>query len=75
MALFIPSEPPRSQLGHLRQLAKRASTHVSALQLGTMSIGESSWAAGMGKMNKDMSFKLLDTYYDHGGNFIDTAPN
>ncbi|KAF8591643.1 Aldo/keto reductase [Ramaria rubella] len=27
----------------------------------------------MGSMNKESSFKLLDAYYDAGGNFIDTA--
>lgn len=29
----------------------------------------------MGEMDKEMNFKLLDTYYDAGGNFIDTANN
>jgi len=29
----------------------------------------------MGNMDKDGSFKLLDAYYDFGGNFIDTANN
>lgn len=27
----------------------------------------------MGSMNKENSFKLLDAYYEAGGNFIDTA--
>ncbi len=27
----------------------------------------------MGSMNKESSFKLLDAYFDMGGNFIDTA--
>ena len=39
-----------------------------------MSIGDA-WGAGMGQMNKDSSFKLLDAFYDAGGNFIDTANN
>jgi aryl-alcohol dehydrogenase-like predicted oxidoreductase len=26
-------------------------------------------------MNKEQSFKLMDAYYDAGGNFIDTANN
>ena len=30
---------------------------------------------GMGSMNKEQSFKLLDAYYEAGGNFIDTANN
>ena len=40
-----------------------------------MTIGDK-WAEfGMGAMNKETSFKLLDAYYDAGGNFIDTASN
>jgi aryl-alcohol dehydrogenase-like predicted oxidoreductase len=30
-------------------------------------------AKSMGSMDKAQSFKLLDAYYDAGGNFIDTA--
>ena len=30
-------------------------------------------AFGMGAMDKASSFKLLDAFYDAGGNFIDTA--
>ncbi|KAF8875320.1 NADP-dependent oxidoreductase domain-containing protein [Infundibulicybe gibba] len=40
-----------------------------------MSIGDKWEAGGMGSMNKESSFKLLDAYYDNGGNFIDTASN
>jgi aryl-alcohol dehydrogenase-like predicted oxidoreductase len=47
---------------------------VSPLQLGAMSIGEA-WAGGMGSMDKAAAFKLLDAFYDAGGNFIDTANN
>lgn len=40
-----------------------------------MSIGEK-WAdQGMGSMDKETSRKLLDAFYDAGGNFIDTANN
>ncbi|KAI0760166.1 Aldo/keto reductase [Fomes fomentarius] len=40
-----------------------------------MSIGDK-WAAhGMGAMDKASSFKLLDAFYEAGGNFIDTANN
>ncbi|THH13999.1 hypothetical protein EW146_g6282 [Bondarzewia mesenterica] len=39
-----------------------------------MSIG-TTWGKGMGEMNKESSFKLLDAYYNAGGNFIDTACN
>ncbi|KAJ3530255.1 hypothetical protein NMY22_g8647 [Coprinellus aureogranulatus] len=76
MALFTPSEPPASKLGHLRQLSSTAGVHVSPFQLGGMSIGESTWAqVGMGSMTKESSFKLLDTFWEQGGNFIDTAGN
>ncbi|KAJ2931099.1 hypothetical protein H1R20_g5993, partial [Candolleomyces eurysporus] len=76
MALFTPSEQPASKLGHLRQLSKRAGVHVSPFQLGGMSIGESPWASvGMGNMTKESSFKLLDAFWEQGGNFIDTAGN
>lgn len=34
------SEPPKSKLGRLRQLAKHAGSRDSALQLGGMSIGD-----------------------------------
>lgn len=38
-----------------------------------MSIGDSWQSIGMGAMDKESSFKLLDAYYEAGGNFIDTA--
>jgi aryl-alcohol dehydrogenase-like predicted oxidoreductase len=39
-----------------------------------MSIGEA-WKEGMGSMDKEHSFKLLDAFWEAGGNFIDTASN
>ena len=38
-----------------------------------MSIGDKWQQFGMGAMDKVSSFKLLDAFYDAGGNFIDTA--
>ena len=38
-----------------------------------MSIGDKWQMAGA--MNKESSFKLLDAFYEAGGNFIDTANN
>lgn len=38
-----------------------------------MSIGDQWEKVGMGSMNKEDSFKLLDAYYEAGGNFIDAA--
>ena len=40
-----------------------------------MSIGDQWGAAGMGAMDKESSFNLLDAFYAAGGNFIDTANN
>jgi aryl-alcohol dehydrogenase-like predicted oxidoreductase len=52
-----------------------AGIHVSPIQLGAMSIGDKWGEMGMGAMDKESSFKLLDAYFDNGGNFIDTASN
>ena len=38
-----------------------------------MSIGDKWAEVGFGAMDKASSFKLLDAFYDKGGNFIDTA--
>ncbi|RPD61745.1 Aldo/keto reductase [Lentinus tigrinus ALCF2SS1-7] len=72
---WSPAPPPPTKLGYYRQLSHSAGVHVSPLCLGAMNIGDK-WAQfGMGAMNKETSFKLLDAYYDAGGNFIDTASN
>jgi hypothetical protein len=39
---------------------------VSPLQLGAMSIGDQWQNYGMGSMDKESSFKLLDAYFDAG---------
>ncbi|KAF7790603.1 hypothetical protein EIP86_001559 [Pleurotus ostreatoroseus] len=67
------SGTPITPLARHRQLAPTAGVHVSPLQLGAMSIGDAWQGIGMGAMDKDSSFKLLDAYYEAGGNFIDTA--
>lgn len=73
--LFKPLPPPKNKLSVYRTLSPLAGVRVSPLALGAMSIGDK-WARfGMGAMNKDSSFKLLDAYFDNGGNFIDTANN
>lgn len=74
MSLWIPAPEPKSELGRYRVLAPSAGIRVSPLQLGAMSIG-GAWAGGMGSMNKEQSFKLLDNFVESGGNFIDTANN
>lgn len=48
---------------------------VSPLCLGAMSIGDQ-WTPFMGgALNFEEACKLLDTFYEAGGNFIDTANN
>ncbi|KAJ7904805.1 aryl-alcohol dehydrogenase [Mycena leptocephala] len=73
MSAFVPGPPPATKLGRYRQLAPRAAIHVSPLALGGMSIGDKWSKFGMGEMDKESSFKLLDAYFDAGGNHIDTA--
>lgn len=72
--LFEPAPEPPTELGRYRILSSTAGVRVSPLQLGAMSIGDA-WSEGMGSMNKESSFKLLDAYFEAGGNFIDTANN
>jgi aryl-alcohol dehydrogenase-like predicted oxidoreductase len=49
----------------------RTGLRVSELALGTMTFGED-WGWGAGK---DVCARIVDTYADAGGNFIDTANN
>lgn len=75
MASFFATAPePKTELGRHRVLAPSAAIRVSPLALGAMSIGDA-WAEFMGSMDKESSFKLLDAFYEAGGNFIDTANN
>ncbi|KAF9465834.1 NADP-dependent oxidoreductase domain-containing protein [Collybia nuda] len=72
MSIWGPAPAPPTKLGRYRILSLNAGVRVSPLQLGAMSIGEK-WSGMMGPMDKESSFKLLDAYYEAGGNFIDTA--
>ncbi|PPQ91279.1 hypothetical protein CVT25_006222 [Psilocybe cyanescens] len=72
MSIFSAAPEPESRLAHYRLLSPKAGVHVSPIQLGGMSIGDK-WDGLMGSMDKEASMKLLDAYYDAGGNFIDTA--
>ncbi|KAH7928441.1 Aldo/keto reductase [Leucogyrophana mollusca] len=74
-SIWKPAPKPASRLARYRALSPLAGIHVSPLQLGAMSIGDKWENFGMGSMNKESSFKLLDAFYDAGGNFIDTANN
>ncbi|CDO77141.1 hypothetical protein BN946_scf184657.g16 [Trametes cinnabarina] len=75
MSIFKPAPPPPTRLGRHRQLAPNAGIHVSPLCLGGMSIGDQWDKIGMGTMSKETSFRLLDAFYEAGGNFIDTSNN
>ena len=73
--IWFPAPPPKTNLGRYRQLSPLAGVRVSPMCFGAMSIGDK-WADfGMGAMDKETSFKLLDEFYASGGNFIDTANN
>lgn len=74
MSLWAPAPPPPTALGRHRRLSTLAGVHVSPICLGAMSIGDK-WSGPMGESSKDSCFKLLDAFYDAGGNFIDTANN
>ncbi|THU78802.1 arylalcohol dehydrogenase [Dendrothele bispora CBS 962.96] len=71
---LAPHPPPSTALGIHRVLSTRAGIRVSPLCLGAMSIGEK-WHHILGSISKDESFKLLDAFFEKGGNFIDTANN
>lgn len=75
MSLWQPPPNPPTPLGRYRVLSPLAGVRVSPLQLGAASIGDKWAALGMGAMDKESSFKLLDAYYEAGGNFIDTSNN
>ncbi|KAJ5558297.1 hypothetical protein N7535_008510 [Penicillium sp. DV-2018c] len=72
--MFAPAATPKSHLGRYRLLSPTAGVKVSPLCLGAMNFGEG-WKKGLGECNKETSFAILDTYYENGGNFIDTANN
>jgi len=73
MSHLLQANKPKTALGHYRLLSPNAGVHVSPIILGGMSIGDKWSSIGMGSMDKESSFKLLDAYFDNGGNFIDTA--
>ncbi|KAJ7622640.1 aryl-alcohol dehydrogenase [Mycena polygramma] len=64
---------PVTNLGQYRQLASRAAIHVSPLVLGAMTLGDKHAALGLAAIDKESASKLLDAFFDAGGNHIDTA--
>ncbi|KAK0455249.1 NADP-dependent oxidoreductase domain-containing protein [Desarmillaria tabescens] len=73
MSFHQPASDPPTKLGIYRVLSAQAGLRVSPITFGAMSVGDKWAAMGMGLMDKESSFKLLDAYFDMGGNFIDTA--
>lgn len=69
---FSCQNPPATPLARHRPLAPLAGVHVSPIAFGGMSLG-TAWAPITGATTKEEAFKLLDAYYEAGGNFIDTA--
>jgi len=69
---LTPHPKPPTALGVHRVLSTRAGVRVSPLCLGAMSIGDK-WNQRFGAMSKEDCFKLMDAYFEKGGNFIDTA--
>lgn len=66
--------PAKSPLARYRLLSPTASVRVSPLCLGAMNFGDA-WKDYMGACDKETTEKILDFFYDQGGNFIDTANN
>ncbi|KIJ31395.1 hypothetical protein M422DRAFT_88178, partial [Sphaerobolus stellatus SS14] len=73
MSFWAPPPSPKTKLGRYRVLSPIAGVRVSPICLGAMNIGDKWAAVGLGAMDKESSFKLLDAFFEAGGNFIDTA--
>lgn len=73
MSIFAPAKA-KTSLGVYRILSPRCGLRVSPLCLGAMSMGEAH-SSFLGKTTKEEAFKVLDTFYEAGGNFIDTSNN
>ena len=67
-----PATKPPSLLGYHRILSPTAGVRVSPLCLGTMNFGDK-WKGMLGECSKETCFQILDTFYESGGNFLDTA--
>jgi aryl-alcohol dehydrogenase-like predicted oxidoreductase len=66
--------PPQSPLARYRLLSPTASIRVSPLCLGGMNFGDA-WNSYMGACDQATTEKILDFFYEQGGNFIDTSNN
>lgn len=74
MSFMIQAKAPKTPLGLYRVLSPKAGIRVSPLCLGAMSLGDA-WSNALGSCSKEESWKLLDAFYEAGGNFVDTANN
>ena len=88
---FASPPPPKTALGYYRMLAPTASVRVSPLCLGGMNFGDAWSVIPMlpislvlipfcrkdfmGECGKEETEKILDYFYESGGNFIDTSNN
>lgn len=72
-SFFDRPAQPATKLGYHRQLSPSAGIHVSPICLGAGNIGDKWAEIGLGGTDKTDSFKLLDAFFEAGGNFIDTA--
>jgi aryl-alcohol dehydrogenase-like predicted oxidoreductase len=70
---FAPPPEAKGPLNRYRILSPNAAVRVSPLCFGAMNLG-TAWGKFMQGVNKEEAFKLLDYYYDQGGNFIDVVP-
>jgi aryl-alcohol dehydrogenase-like predicted oxidoreductase len=64
--IWLAASPPASKLARYRTLSPLAGVRVSPIQLGAASIGDKWHELGMGSMDKESSFRLLDAYFDLG---------
>jgi hypothetical protein len=69
-ANWLSVAPPVSKLARYRTLSPLAGVRVSPIQLGAGSIGDKWEEFGLGSMDKERSFKLLDAYFDLGVSYL-----
>ena len=68
-SLWTIPPSPTSKLARYRTLSPLTGVRVSPICLGGMSIGDKWHEFGLGAMDKESSFKLLDAYFDLGVSF------
>ena len=71
MSFYKQAPKPKTALGYHRILSPNAGVKVSPLCLGAMNFGTKGQDF-RGECDKAQSFKIMDSFYDWGGNFIDT---